>query len=195
MKRIHALNQWQHFCVSTPTQVAAASALALAAQPYDPLEDGDAIPDPFTNGPIEGGAFPYLGVPSAHETHSHYSYFQHVQCQYEYKRQLLADALTVGGITPVLPDSGIFIMGDTSELQTPEEYFSPRSEAHPAGMTRDWATVRFLAQEAGVVAIPPSAFHSHATADCSSDYIRFSFGKQSAQLVQAHARLRAFASR
>ncbi len=203
MARIHALNQWQHFCVSTPAQVAAASALAAAALPYDPIEDGDVVPDPFsastasqqdsTSAESCVHDYPYTSAPAAHETHEHYSYFQHVQCQYEYKRQLLLDALTAGGIQPILPDSGIFIMGDTSSLALPEHYRTPPSKAHPAGMTRDWAMVRRLAHEAGIVAIPPSAFHSRDTAAASEAYIRFSFGKQNEQLLEAKARFEQFA--
>lgn len=195
LKRIHALNQWQHFCVSTPAQVAAASALATAAQRYDPTRDNDSVPDPFHEETASGHEmlhFPYTQSPAAHETHDEYSYFQHVQCQYEYKRQLLIDALSAGGIQPVLPDSGIFIMGDTSALDLPDKYRQPTSPAHPAGMSRDWAVVRRLAHEAGIVAIPPSAFHSADTAHASEQYIRFSFGKQNEQLHLAHRRFAAF---
>ena len=186
ISRIQALNQWIHFCVSTPAQAAAATALAAARQTYDPDEDGDAIPDTWS-----GGTPTHLAHDEA--ALGPYTYMHHIRAQYEFKRQLLCDALRAGGICPVLPDGGIFVMGDISRLGTPDTYFSPPSPANPGGMTADWAACRFLAHEAGVVAIPPSAFHSPATAHASKAYARFSFAKDNSQLQEAHRRLAAFA--
>ena len=101
------------------------------------------------------------------------------------KRQLLVDALLAAGIKPTVSDGSFFIMGNTENLevgalpsfsscddldgvvvlmgeQVPQKYLDQSSEAvGGSGLPRDWAFARWLAYEAGIVCIPPSAFYRY----------------------------------
>ena len=56
----------------------------------------------------------------------HPSYYDWLRHTYTRKRAVLCDALRSAGIEPVLPNAGIFVMGDTSKVRASP----PRGAAH-----------------------------------------------------------------
>jgi aspartate/methionine/tyrosine aminotransferase len=71
---------------------------------------------------------------------------------YQAKRDRLLAVLSEVGLPPMTPDGSYFIIVDTSALAVP---VAP-------GERRDIAVCRWLTQEIGVAAIPPSPFYSEA---------------------------------
>ena len=59
----------------------------------------------------------------------------------------------------------------------------------------DWALCRWLAHEAKVVAIPPSAFYCDDHKSLAAGYARFAFCKEDDSLVVAKQQLTSFFSR
>ena len=84
---------------------------------------------------------------------------------------------------------GFFLMADTSKLTVPQKYLEERTPAAPDGVTRDWALCRWLAYEAGVIAIPTSPFFSPPNKQRASNYGRFAFCKSDETIVEACDRL------
>ena len=91
---------------------------------------------------------------------------------YTKKRDFLMDALTEAGLTPIPPQGTYFVMVDISHL----------------GFESDVTFCRYLTQEVGVAAIPPSAFY-HNPAD-GAGLARFAFCKEDKTLEEAARRLR-----
>jgi len=60
------------------------------------------------------------------------SYYFWVAEEYKRKRGLLCDALKTGGMQPIVPDGGFFIMTDTSNIDLPEKYLEEKTVAMPA---------------------------------------------------------------
>lgn len=118
------------------------------------------------------------------------SYYQYLIHEYRRKRELLATALTAAGMQPILPPGGFFIMADTSRIKCPESYRKEVTLAAPVSpMPRDWAMSRWLTQEIGVTAIPPSAFYSSERIPLASNLLRFVFCKGDETLKEAQKRL------
>lgn len=111
------------------------------------------------------------------------SYYAHLNDMYKKKRQILCDHLRAAGITPIVPEGGFFIIGDTSNIQLPEPYASDKS------VTRDWALCRWLTKEIGVAAIPPSSFCNDESKHLVKNYARFAFCKPDEVLHAAGQRL------
>ena len=111
------------------------------------------------------------------------SYYEWLNSMYKSKRSLMADALRAAGIEPIIPEGGFFIVGDTSALVVPEKYSSDKS------VTRDWALCRWLTEEIGVAAIPPSSFYAEETKHLAGNYARFAFCKPDEVLQEAAQRL------
>lgn len=118
------------------------------------------------------------------------TFYDHVAAEYKRKRSLLVDALDSVGMTPVIPPGGFFIMADTSRIDFPESYREEVTEAMPCSpMPRDWAMSRWMTQEVGVTAIPPSAFYSANNLHLAANLLRFAFCKGDSTLKEAHRRL------
>mmetsp|Transcript_10221 Transcript_10221/g.18076 ORF Transcript_10221/g.18076 Transcript_10221/m.18076 type:complete len:104 (-) Transcript_10221:38-349(-) len=103
-------------------------------------------------------------------------------------------------MTPIVPNGGFFIMADTSHVEFPYEDIAStqRTPAMPGynvgeKMPRDWALARWLTQEVGVTAIPPSAFYSKDF-HLAKDMLRFAFCKKDETLIQAKDRLKDYFS-
>lgn len=119
------------------------------------------------------------------------NYYSWLADDYKRKRSLLVDALTDGGMAPILPPGGFFIMADTSSIELPSSCLEEVTEAMPATpMPRDWAMSRWLTKEVGVTAIPPSAFYSPDTLHLASNLLRFAFCKGDDTILEAHRRLK-----
>jgi N-succinyldiaminopimelate aminotransferase len=103
------------------------------------------------------------------------AYFHNLAHQQQRKRDRLAAGLTSAGFR-TLPSAGsYFLVADYRELARPS-----------AAEGSDEAFCRYLTSEAGVAAIPLSAFYS---ADGPHGFVRFCFCKRDAVLDEAIARL------
>ncbi len=91
---------------------------------------------------------------------------------YTQKRNFLLDALRSAGLEPIVPGGTYFVMVDITSL----------------GFANDVAFCRYLTQEIGVAAIPPSAFY-HNPAD-GAGLARFAFCKEEKTLEEAARRLK-----
>eukprot|EP00521_Asterionellopsis_glacialis_P008009 CAMPEP_0195282358 /NCGR_PEP_ID=MMETSP0707-20130614/1264_1 /TAXON_ID=33640 /ORGANISM="Asterionellopsis glacialis, Strain CCMP134" /LENGTH=470 /DNA_ID=CAMNT_0040341321 /DNA_START=89 /DNA_END=1501 /DNA_ORIENTATION=- len=121
------------------------------------------------------------------------SYYEYLAAEYKRKRGLLVDALETAGMTPVIPNGGFFIMADTSNVDFPNHYLDDVTEAMPANpMPRDWAMSRWMTQEVGVTAIPPSAFYGQDTLHLAKNLLRFAYCKDDNTILEAHKRLKKY---
>jgi kynurenine---oxoglutarate transaminase / cysteine-S-conjugate beta-lyase / glutamine---phenylpyruvate transaminase len=165
IKAVTAVQQWVNFSAATPNQDAIAMSLLRAEQTYT---------DP------------------ANPSLSYTTYYEYLAAEYKRKRTLLIDALRSAGMIPVVPPGGFFIMVDTSAIQFPyqEKYAQLTTDAMPTTpMPRDWALSRWLTEEVGVTAIPPSAFYSVPNVHLARNMLRFAFCKSDATIQEAHVRL------
>ena len=163
IKAVTAVQQWVNFSAATPNQDAMAYSLIAAEEPYT---------DP-------------------HSQEQYSSYYTYLASEYQRKRSILIDALKVAGMTPIIPPGGFFIMADTSQIDFPyaEKYATLVTEAMPTSpMPRDWALSRWLTEEVGVTAIPPSAFYSQPNIHLAQNMLRFAFCKGDATIREAQVR-------
>jgi aspartate/methionine/tyrosine aminotransferase len=125
------------------------------------------------------------------------SYYAWLAEEYNRKRGLLINALQGAGMNPIVPPGGFFIIADTSNIDFPyEEIAKQYSEAMPTSkMPRDWALSRWLTQQVGVTAIPPSAFYSPPNVPLAKDTLRFAFCKGDEIILEAGNRLQTFFSK
>ena len=100
-------------------------------------------------------------------------YYQSLAADYQLKRNFLAHALRAAGFEVTLPDGTYFIMAGIS----------------PLGFSDDVTFCRHLIAEAGVAAIPPTAFYSAEHKSLGQTYVRFAFCKKMETLEQAAERL------
>jgi len=107
----------------------------------------------------------------------HASYYDWLRCMLRGKRTLLEDGVRRAGMTPMAGQGGILLMADTSKVIVPDRYLSECTPAAPNGVSRDWALCRYLAFEAGVIAIPASPFFSEGNKHLGENYVRFAFCK------------------
>ena len=124
----------------------------------------------------------------------HPSYYEWLLAMFRSKRELLAAGLEKAGIEPMVGHGGFFLMGDTSRLTVPQKYLDESTPAAPDGVTRDWALCRWLAYEAGVIAIPTAPFFSAPNKQLAANYVRFAFCKSDETIVEACDRLAAITS-
>ncbi len=109
------------------------------------------------------------------------AYIERLRLEYAGKRRLLCDGLASLGFGVIEPQGTYFVMADHTPLSTSR------------GIDDDIAFCRYLTQEVGVAAIPPSAFYEHAQE--GRRFVRFAFCKTDTTLEQALARLhKAFGS-
>lgn len=173
---VTAVQQWVNFSPATPTQDAIAQALVVAkTQPYNGFDD----------------------------------YYSYLQNDYAEKRQALLMALRESRLPfqPLIPSGTFFIMVDTSEIDFDEDYEriattqvtpampilpNPDVDNRSLTMPRDWALSRWLTQEVGVTAIPPSAFYSPPNTPLAANLLRFAFCKNIGTIQQAGDRLNTF---
>jgi aspartate/methionine/tyrosine aminotransferase len=123
----------------------------------------------------------------------HESYYKWVAEEYRRKRALLCDALRSGGMEPIVPNGGFFIMTDTSTIDLPPKYLEEKTVAMPTDpMPRDWALSRFMTKEVGVTAIPPSAFYDTVNVPLAKNLLRFAYCKGDDVIIEAGERFKTF---
>lgn len=119
----------------------------------------------------------------------HNTFYDYLAQDYQKKRDVLVKALGSAGMAPIVPPGGFFVMADTSSIEfdyDPSEVTvaMPSKEA-----PRDWALSRWLTQEVGVTAIPPSAFYSEPNVPLAQNLLRFAFCKDTQTILEAGERL------
>lgn len=171
IRRLQIMQQFVVFSVSTPLQAAIASALDTADAPYEG----------YTN------------------------YYEWLRARYERKRDILLDALHAAGLKPIAPQGAFFICSSVTEAEV-------KAAQMPSAVAKyikdgdleidpvtenvaDYNLCRDLACNAGVTAIPLSAFFSSGSRTdnpLSNSYIRFAFCKKDDVLLEARKRLLAW---
>jgi len=88
---------------------------------------------------------------------------------------------------------GFYICGNTAGIEFPESYLSYESTAAPTTnpLPRDWALARYLCEEHGIIAIPPSAFFEPEAPPPPGyeNLLRFAFCKSDEALNEAKRKL------
>ncbi len=56
------------------------------------------------------------------------NYYTWLRATYKGKRDRLMQSLSIAGLTPIVPDGGIFVMADTSKCSVPESYMNETTE-------------------------------------------------------------------
>ncbi len=118
-----------------------------------------------TPNPMQYGSAAAVAAPDA--------YFDELVASYRSKRDLLAGGLQALGFDVFTPAGAYYILADHRRF----------------GFADDVSFVHHMVEQAGVAAIPPSAFYSDP-AD-GKDLVRFAFCKTEPVLVEALARMRA----
>lgn len=98
---------------------------------------------------------------------------------YRHKRDLLLDALQGTPLEPFVPQGGYFVIADASAL----------------GFEDDTTLCRWLPENIGVAAIPPSAFYSEAHKGLAKHLVRLAFCKSDEALLEAGTRLQSLKRR
>lgn len=99
------------------------------------------------------------------------SYYEHLQKDYEARRDLLLPVLEKAGFKTFKPDGAYYIMTDISEF----------------GFQDDIEFTKFLIQEVGVACVPGSSFYSDPA--LGAQQVRFCFCKKDETLLKASERL------
>ncbi|KAI9104072.1 pyridoxal phosphate-dependent transferase [Phlyctochytrium arcticum] len=120
-------------------------------------------------------------------------YFEETRATYQRLRDKLQKILVEAGLQPTLPHGGYFTLANTSGIQIPAD------AAEQQEKRRDYVVCRYLTREAGITAIPPSAFYDPKDKDgrenVAGQLARFAFCKNDEMLEDAGSKLLAFTSR
>ncbi|KAL4714618.1 hypothetical protein ACJJTC_019681 [Scirpophaga incertulas] len=92
------------------------------------------------------------------------------------KRDFLVKTLRDNGFNPTVPDGGYFIIADWTKLANKID-LSTEPDKY-----KDYKFTKKFAKEAGVLAIPPTAFYSEPHKHLGEDYARFCFIKKDENL-------------
>ena len=98
-------------------------------------------------------------------------YYEHLQSDYQRRRDLLLPALQAAGFGVFQPDGAYYIMTDVSAF----------------GFANDVEFTRYLVREIGVACVPGSSFYS--VSECGAQQVRFCFCKRDETLQAAIERL------
>ncbi|MCH2162583.1 MAG: aminotransferase class I/II-fold pyridoxal phosphate-dependent enzyme, partial [Phycisphaerales bacterium] len=102
-------------------------------------------------------------------------YFRTFRAGYREKRDLLVEGLESAGLDVIIPEGTFFVLVDHRKYGLPD----------------DRAFCRYLIEEAGVAAIPVSAFHHDGDQPGGGgrELVRFAFCKNESVLLEAISRL------
>ncbi len=101
-------------------------------------------------------------------------FFEEMRADYAAKRTLLVDTLREIGLPPIVPEGAYYILADVSGMGEP---------------TAKAAAMR-LVEEAGVAAVPGTAFFSGTAGETGEGLVRFCYAKELEALEEACRRLR-----
>lgn len=100
------------------------------------------------------------------------------------KRDFVVKSLKENGFNPYVPEAGYFIIADWTKLGDKID-LSKESDRY-----NDYRFTKKFAKEAGVLAIPPSAFYSEQNKNLGENYARFCFIKKDENLALADKLMR-----
>ncbi len=109
-------------------------------------------------------------------------YFQSLAQSFQAKRDFLLGVLREMGLRVSVPRGTYFIMADFTPLGL-------------AGVTNDVSFCRWLIENLGVAAIPPTAFYSDTHKALGRDWVRFAFCKRQETLEAAAQRLKSLTTK
>ncbi|KAG5851223.1 hypothetical protein ANANG_G00090790 [Anguilla anguilla] len=110
-------------------------------------------------------------------------YFSSLAVELEDKRERMAAILRLGGMSPVVPEGGYFMIADVTSLN---KDLSHMGDDEPY----DFKFVKWMIQEKKLAAIPVTAFCGEDSKKQFEKYIRFCFIKQDSTLDAAEVILR-----
>ena len=102
------------------------------------------------------------------------SFFTEMRADYARKRELLVDTLREVGLSPIVPEGAYYVLADVSSM---------------GAATAKEAAMR-LVDEAGVAAVPGTAFFSGTAGESGEGLVRFCYAKETEVLEEACRRLR-----
>ena len=109
-------------------------------------------------------------------------YFQSLAHSFQARRDFLVGVLRDIGLRVSVPDGTYFIMADFTPLGIP-------------AVTDDVEFCRWLIENVGVAAIPPSAFYSGPHKPLAANWVRFAFCKRMETLEAAAVRLKSLTTK
>jgi len=110
------------------------------------------------------------------------NYFPRLRDIYQKKRDKMSQILVNSGLIPIKPQGSYFILAETGQI--PKEIYVKNQKSN-----KDYEFCRWLANEIGVVGIPPSAFYSPEKVNLAASYARFAFCKKDETMEEAAKRL------
>lgn len=191
------VSQWIQFCIATPFQVAIASALDTAENPYEGFPTFyDYLIDQYTGKKqrLSDGLFSATMLPVQPEgmcdrvcagwlsLHPHVWSVLGRHVFYHGRHEQLGGASEVlGRVDRCMPtnDTVCFALS----------CFRAQQLCTHGAHHRDWALARCLTIEAGVTAIPPSAFVTPASKPLWGNFLRFAFCKKDESIAEASQNL------
>ncbi|XP_028165953.1 kynurenine--oxoglutarate transaminase 3 [Ostrinia furnacalis] len=93
------------------------------------------------------------------------------------KRDALVKTLRENGFNPTVPEGGYFVVADWTKLAKKIDLSTEKDKY------KDYQFTKKFAKEAGVLAIPPTAFYSEAHKHLGENYARFCFIKKDENLA------------
>jgi N-succinyldiaminopimelate aminotransferase len=107
------------------------------------------------------------------------SFYSNLIADYAARRDRLAASLLAAGLPTLACEGAYFLLADISRAR----------DSNGAAFADDFAFCRFLTEQIGVAAIPPSAFYTEANAPQGKRLARFAFCKRDQTLAEAALRL------
>ncbi|KAI8806859.1 pyridoxal phosphate-dependent transferase [Cladochytrium replicatum] len=140
------------------------------------------------------------------------TFFEETRAAYEALRDRLFTMLSSVSLNPTMPHGGYFILADTSSVEDPAEFSEEELAALKADVSerelnrkdgrREFRICRHLRTEAGVTAVPPSAFYDDSAKGAEVEkkevagYLaRFTFCKSADMIDRAGENLKHFFSK
>eukprot|EP00948_MAST-09A_sp_MAST-9A-sp1_P003529 g3529.t1 len=113
------------------------------------------------------------------------NYFDELRNMYQKKRDIMCDGLKKGGLNPIVPEGGYFVMASTKNVPVG----SPDPENRPGPLDfheeRDYKVNEWLTKNCGMTGIPTCFFYNHPTRKLSDDWIRLAFCKTDSEIERA----------
>ncbi|RSH80735.1 hypothetical protein EHS25_007071 [Saitozyma podzolica] len=135
-----------------------------------------------TNSPLQEATA--IGLEGAEE----HNFFPDQLRAYEERRDILCSYFDELGLSYTRPEGSYFLLVDMDPIKIPESFETP-SFCTEGGRGKDFAMCWWLAQDIGVVGIPPSEFYCKEHEKIGERFARFAFCKDPELLHAAGKRL------
>ncbi|KAJ8980218.1 hypothetical protein NQ317_010214 [Molorchus minor] len=111
------------------------------------------------------------------------SYFKKLEEGLRSKRDFMVKILLDTKMKPVIPDGGIFVIADWSQLESLVDLNSESDH------NKDFRFTKWMVKNIGLQGIPPTVFYNENNKKIIENYVRFCFIKEEANLVKAQEAL------